>query len=192
LNEAGTELVQVQQDRFARNWRKAGDGDTYPRYEYIREQFQRDFGLFQDFLRKNDLGTCVPVQCEVTYVNHIQRGAVWESHGEVNRVIQPWSGQTSDDFLPPPDDVAIVAKYIIPDQLDEPAGRLTVEVIPAYRSPDDVHMLVMNMVARGRPLGAGTDGVMRFLDTGRDWIVRGFASITTKAMQKAWERRDDR
>src|SRR5688572_24638999 len=35
-NDAGTELVQIQRDRFSRNWRKADDSDVYPRYAHIR------------------------------------------------------------------------------------------------------------------------------------------------------------
>ena len=43
VNEARTELVQVQTDRFVHNWRKVGEsvkeGEQYRRYEYIRKQF---------------------------------------------------------------------------------------------------------------------------------------------------------
>src|SRR5688500_8008989 len=39
LNEQGTELVQIQQDRFVRNWRKQTDDEAYPRYEYLRRSF---------------------------------------------------------------------------------------------------------------------------------------------------------
>ncbi len=42
LNETGTELVQVQQDRFVHNWRKVGTGDVYPRYERVREVFRNE------------------------------------------------------------------------------------------------------------------------------------------------------
>lgn len=35
LNEAGTEIIQLQNDRFVHNWRKVGSGDAYPRYERI-------------------------------------------------------------------------------------------------------------------------------------------------------------
>ena len=32
LNETGTELIQVQRDRFIHNWRKTDKGQAYPRY----------------------------------------------------------------------------------------------------------------------------------------------------------------
>jgi hypothetical protein len=32
-NEQGNEMIQVQNDRFIKNWRKEGDGEQYPHYE---------------------------------------------------------------------------------------------------------------------------------------------------------------
>jgi uncharacterized protein (TIGR04255 family) len=189
---AGTELVQVQQDRFLRNWRKMGDADQYPRYERIREWFQRDASTFLAFVEANKLGEVIPDQCEVTYVNHIFPSGVWKHHGEVGKVVSFWSGQHSDDFLPPEEDATLTARYIIPDQKKEPLGRLSVTVQPAYAKDTEEHVLQMTLVARGRPIGEGMAGVLKFFDLGREWVVRGFASITTRVMHQTWERRDVR
>lgn len=188
----GTELVQIQQDRFLRNWRKMGDADTYPRYERIREWFQRDCAAFLRFVEANQLGEVVPDQCEVTYVNHVKPGSIWKEHGEVGKVVMPWSGQHSDDFLLLEEDVTLTARYIIPGEQGEPIGRLSVTVQPAYVSDMEEPVLQMTLIARGRPMGEGMGGVLRFLDLGRDWVVRGFASLTTRLMHQIWERRDVR
>src|SRR6266566_1973662 len=55
LNESGTELVQVQQDRFIHNWRKTDSGQQYPRYEYIRGRFNSELQLFSSFLEAEKL-----------------------------------------------------------------------------------------------------------------------------------------
>ena len=52
-------------------------------------------------------------------------------------------------------------------------------------------MLLMKLKARGRPDGDGFDGVLRFLNVGREWVVRAFAAVTTPQMHKMWGRRDD-
>jgi uncharacterized protein (TIGR04255 family) len=189
---AGTDLVQVQQDRFVRNWRKMDDAVTYPRYERIREWFQRDATAFLRFLQTHQLGDVVPDQCDVTYVNHVKPGTVWKEHGELGRVVLPWSGQHSDDFLPPEEDVTLQSRYIIPGEKGEPIGRLTVAVQPAYMTDTEEPVLQMTLIARGRPMGDGLAGVLKFLDLGREWVVRGFASITTRQMHQIWERRDVR
>ena len=71
LNESGNELVQVQQNRFIRNWRKRTDSDEYPRYRHIRECFRKDFEIFRSLIDREQWGAIEPDQCEVTYVNVI-------------------------------------------------------------------------------------------------------------------------
>jgi uncharacterized protein (TIGR04255 family) len=80
INESGSELIQVQRDRFIKNWRKIGSGDQYPRYEQLRTGFDQDFKQFEDFLKRNQLGAVRVNQCEVTYINHIVAGTGWETH----------------------------------------------------------------------------------------------------------------
>jgi hypothetical protein len=50
-------------------------------------------------------------------------------------------------------------------------------------------MFLLTLTARGRPGSDGIPGVLQFLDVGREWIVRGFTSITTATMHKIWGRR---
>jgi hypothetical protein len=40
ISERGTELVQVQRDWFARNWRKMDSPEGYPRYASLRRPFE--------------------------------------------------------------------------------------------------------------------------------------------------------
>ena len=83
-----------------------------------------------------------------------------------------------------------LVRYVIPDSAGNPLGRLLISVEPAYRTDDDKPILVLQLTARGRPDDEGIEGVLRFLDTGRKWVVRGFASITSPRMHEIWERRD--
>ncbi len=190
LNEAGTELIQVQQDRFVHNWRKVGQGDEYPRYECIRETFKAELDTFCQFLAREQLGELVPNQCEVTYINHIVSGQGWEKHGQIGEVVRVWTSCYDDTFLSEPEDVRLAVRYVIPDSAGNPLGRLLVSVEPAYRAVDDTPILVLQLTARGRPDGEGLEGALRFLDTGREWVVRGFASMTAPRMHEIWGRRD--
>src|SRR5882672_9185342 len=71
VNEAGTEILQVQTDRFAHNWRKVGQADQYPRYERIRRTFLDEYSNLNRIVERRLGRGCVPNQCEITYVNHI-------------------------------------------------------------------------------------------------------------------------
>jgi hypothetical protein len=49
-------MIQVQPDRFLKNWRREGQGEQYSRYEACKSAFERDFTIFEDFLAKNHPG----------------------------------------------------------------------------------------------------------------------------------------
>ncbi len=181
LNE--TELIQLQADRFVKNWRRSGHGDAYPRYERVREGFDEAFREFEAFVTREDLGSIEVNQCEVTYVNHIVAGELWNSHGDLAKVFTLWRDAPAS---PPgkPEDAAFRARFPIGDGSGNPVGRLHIDVQAAFRNPDGKPMFVLNLTARGY-MGHSTD----FFDLGRDWIVRSFAEITTKEMHRIWERR---
>jgi len=191
LNESGTELIQIQRDRFVHNWRKVGAGDEYPRYESVKQRFEEELGTFCQFLAREDIGELVPNQCEVTYVNHIVSGAGWQRHGDLGEVMPIWAGRYSDTFLPEPENIGLGFRYIIPGADSNPLGRLLVSVDSAYRADDDRPIYVLVLTARGGPIGEGIEGALGFLDVGREWIVRGFTSVTSPRMHEIWGRRND-
>ncbi len=190
LNGPGTELIQVQQDRFIHNWRKVGDGDEYPRYEHLRDTFAREWSLFCPAVEKEGLGRPTANQCEITYVNQI-RSVGWERHGQIGDVVTVFDPAYSDRFLGEPEDARLAVRYIIPGENGEPAGRLHVQIEPGVIQKDGQPMFHMVLTARGSPIGEGVEGILRFLDLGREWIVRSFASMTTSHMHQIWGRRDE-
>ncbi len=190
LKEDGTELIQVQQDRFAHNWRKAGKDGEYRRYGPIRDTFRGELDRFAAFVAGEQIGAVEPNQCELTYVNHIVSGQGWEKHGELGRILTLFEAEYTDNFLPDLEEARVSGTYVIPDSEGNPLGRLRFSIDSAYRRTDDKPIIVLNLVARGTPDGEGLDGVMKFLDIGHEWIVRGFAAITTPEMHAIWRRCD--
>jgi uncharacterized protein (TIGR04255 family) len=190
LNPEGTELIQVQQDRFIHNWRKVGQGDTYPRYEHVRDKFESEMTTFQDVLAREQIGRVVANQCEVTYVNHIVAGDGWQTHSQLANVVTVFRTAYIDDKLQEPEDAGLSVRYVLKDVKGASLGRLHISAQPAFRRPDSRPMLVLTLVARLRPPGDELEHVIRALDLGRDAIVRAFASVTTPEMHKLWRRKD--
>jgi uncharacterized protein (TIGR04255 family) len=94
ISENDCELIQVQADRFARNWRRYHDDHLeYATFDQIRPQFVSDFGTFRKVIAELGLGELGVNQCEVTYVNHIRPGDVWTSHSQLDRVFVGWSSE---------------------------------------------------------------------------------------------------
>jgi len=117
-------------------------------------------------------------------------GENWSGFGDLGEILTVFEPQYSDDFLFKPEDVQTTLRYVLCDAQQQPIGRLHVNINSAYRSGDDHPMYVMTLTARGRPIGEGIEGALRFLDLGREWVVRGFTSITTSKMHKEWRRKD--
>jgi uncharacterized protein (TIGR04255 family) len=191
-DEPGTELVQVQRDRFVRNWRRLGDSIEYPRYATLRERFREDLNGFVAFLEAQGLEAPIANQCEVTYVNHLPVGAGWDRYGQVDRVFRNLANEASDDALGEPETVEATLRYVFPwPGSPEPAGRLHVQIRPAQRFADGAPILAATLTARGRPRGTDTDSVIGWLDVGHDFLVRSFAAMTTRQMHEIWGRRDE-
>ncbi len=190
LDAPGNRLLQIQPDRFIHNWRKAGEGDTYPRYEAIRETFEQEFRVFQQYIAEADLGIIQPNQCEVTYLNQIVPGHCWSRLGQVEGALSLWNGPMQGAALEEPEDVRIAMRYRLHDSEGAPIGRLHVNLEPRRRVTDGTPILFLNLTARGRPIGAGIQEVLAMLDLGRERIVHTFTAITSPGQHRMWGRQD--
>jgi uncharacterized protein (TIGR04255 family) len=186
LNEAETELLQVQHDRVARNWRRADTSIPYPSYGKIRGPFEAELKHIAGFVSRNGLGSLKPIQCEVTYVNHMKVGEGWQNHSEMANVFTNWKN-TDGKFLLHPEDARFVSRYVIKDN-GQFLGRLHVSVQPAFSIATSAPIFILTLTARGRPLTGDLAGALGFLDIGHEWIVRGFADLTTQSMHQIWRR----
>lgn len=186
INEEGSQLIQVQQDRFIHNWRKIGHGDQYPRYEKVKEAFRNELKEFERFCHEEDIGDLLPNQCEITYVNHIVAGKGWEHHCDLDKVLTFSSSEYSNSFLPNLEDARLSYRYKMSDTDGAPRGRLHVSVESALRREDNRPMFLLNLVSRGCPTKNNIDGAMDFLDWGREWVVRGFDAVTSETMHAIW------
>lgn len=182
MNEAKDELIQIQRDRFVVNWRRGAASSPYPRYSSIIRKFKETLDVFREIVVAEELGEIAPTQCELTYVNHLSSGEGWEDHGELQRIIVPWRNDYSDEYLKVPEDVGFIARHRMQDRTGLPAGRLTVALQPAYRNLDKRPIFVLTLTGRGMPRPPDLNGAMQLFDREHEWIVRGFASLTTSDM----------
>lgn len=178
----GTQLLQLQHDRIAYNWKRGPESQPYPSYEEVERRFLELLPMVVDFIEREGLGKVVPTQAELTYVNHIR-----ERHDQIDRVIALWRG-VQQGFLPPVEDVRFAIRYLIMDDAKKMIGRLLAQLQPAFITSTRAEVLNLNMIARGRPRSSDIDGAIAFLRLGHEWIVRGFAEITTPEMHAKWKR----
>jgi len=185
LDDTGNHLVQLQPDKFLRNWRRLTGNEPYPRYSTLRPAFEADWNLFGDFLRAQHLESPQAVQCEVTYINNIERGAGWESFADLSSVTPLWAGTTSGGFLDAPESIGLNLAFPMEEQM----GRLRVSIDHAFRVRDGKEILRLQLVARGKPISSSTADILAWLNVGHEWVVRAFADITTSKMHALWGRK---
>lgn len=190
-NASGDELLQLQPNWIAANWRKVAPTAEYGRWD-------SRWNAFASWASAVEQRLGPPLrydQVEVTYVNHIERQGVWEGHGDASAVFAFLSTSSAGaaDFLPRPEQTRADVQFVIPHPTDgRPIGRLHASVAPVFKLPADEPAFVLNLTARGEPLSPGLQGVRSFADIAHEWIVRGFAELTNKAMHAAWQRTDQK
>lgn len=175
---AGCGELDVAPHRLSVTWaRHLHDG--YASYEDLWSVFADDLNAFQGFLRSDGHLDLPIAGCELTYVNPVAPGEDWRRRGLLERLLLHLSGiDPAETLLPMPEDVHSGARYKISGQDGAALGRLYVTVHSVWLETPEP-MVLVTLSARGRPPGGGTDGVKVFFDTGFEWIVRGFAALTT-------------
>lgn len=187
LSDDKRELLQIQQDRFIRNWRKMEDVDIYPRYlDCIRPKFIEDYEDFRKFLKENGVGELKVNQCEMTYVNHINIKDISKGHSELGKVFTIIDQDSSVFSNYEVEDSRLNLRTILRNEEGDFIGRINVSIQSAFSGKDENPIFVLTITARGRPFSQGIDGILKFMDFGRDNIVRIFTDLTTKDLHESW------
>jgi uncharacterized protein (TIGR04255 family) len=184
--DPATKLIQVQRDRFVINWRKIKGDETYPRYlAEMRPRFDKEWKDFAAFVSQQNIGNVDVQQCELTYINDLLKGEGWSTFPEALSLFAPWWHDGSDGFLPKPETLALTGSFRIPGDL----GRLHFNAMHVRRQIDNRESIRLELVARGKPASGEHDDLLTWMDMGHEWIVRGFADLTSKHAHALWKRK---
>lgn len=181
IRDDGERMIQVQDTRFILNWRREQGG--YPSYKTLRPEFQQHFKSFRDFASEAVLGDVIPNQWEVTYVNHIPRGGLWESVADWPKILPGLHTPKTWGNLPL-ETQGGNWRFVI-----ENRARLYVSLQHGRLTPDSEDLLVLQFTARG-PVSADAGRLLDDgFDLGHEAIVKSFAAMTSPEAHTAWKRR---
>jgi len=186
IQSKGNGIIQVQRDRFLHNWRKNNSEDEYPRYHVVKQMFKDRFLKFQTFLDENNLGIIEPLQYEMTYINHIPKGEGWENLREIGRIFPDFAFRIEEDrFLPEPSTFNWRTIFTLPEK----GTRMHVVIRHVKIRDSGLPMLLLELTVRGFGTNNSPEDMWNWFDLAREWIVRGFADLTGKDVQKKiWRR----
>ncbi|MEX0643608.1 MAG: TIGR04255 family protein [Pirellulales bacterium] len=176
-------MIQVQNGRLILNWIKQ-DPTPYPGYETMKAEFSETLDRFQTFLTQCKLGDFLPNQWEVTYLNRIPIGSLWNqpSNWSFFRSLGRLDGPTESLRL---ESLAGQWHYEITPR----RGRLHVEWTHSRRDESkDAEAIILTLTARG-PLSEENrtgEAVLGGLDLGHETIIRAFPALVTDEANTFW------
>jgi uncharacterized protein (TIGR04255 family) len=187
-NAAGDRMIQIQNGRLHYNWVR--QGAEYPTYDRIRPEFDQVLASFRTFLSEQGTADLPLNQWEVTYVNRIPRGELWDRPSDWAKVLRLVQPIRTMDCLDLETQGGNWHFEITPRR-----GRLHVELRHGTEAArrgmthTATEFLVLNLTARGPVASDEAQGMTWSdgLDCGREMIVRSFFDMTTEEAHERWE-----
>jgi uncharacterized protein (TIGR04255 family) len=187
LSNDKTHVIQLQGDCFFFNWRKQDAAAQYPRYRTIIAGFEKHRDIFLDFLRETGFAEPKPMLCELTYVNHIPHGAGWKKIDDLGSIFKDFRWSKEKEIFPTPRSLSWSCSIDLPDN----CGTLTARMSQVTRVGDPVQSLRLDLSCKGVGKAKTMRDTRPWFELAHEWIVRGFADITTpEAQKRLWERED--
>ena len=179
INKSDDQLIQFQFDRFYFNWRHKLD--KYPRYPHVIEHFEDTRDIVRSFFKENDLGDLIPVEYELSYINHIPKGSGWDTISDLSKMFSDFNWKIkSNRFLPNPQNLGWKTEFHLPNNF----GSLTVSLKMVIRPEDKIPLAILGLNAHG----LSDSSTREWFDVAHEWIVQGFTDLTTPPAHKYWER----
>jgi uncharacterized protein (TIGR04255 family) len=181
-NQGGDRLIQLQSTRFVYNWLKKER--DYPSFAKVHAEFADYFQRFRTFADKAKLGEVVPNQWEITYVDQILRGELWQSSSDWYRIFPGLLGPQPQIEGLGLESVGWEWHY----EITPARGRLHVTIQPGTTDQQEPALLLQS-TARG-PVGREpTLDLEAGLNLGHEVVIRAFLTMTSAEAQALWGRR---
>ncbi len=178
----GRNLIQLQQDRFIFNWKRESDGDSYPSYAVVIEQFETRLAEFIEFCRTTGVGELTIRQFELAYVNHISESNGLGTAATVDTIlVDHMRSVNSERFLPEADGFNWATSYALPRDF----GRLHIIAQSAAKLPTQERFVRLDLTARGISTDLSPAGRREWFDVAHEWITHGFADVTAREIHAA-------
>lgn len=180
VNKELNSVIQLQGDRFLQNWRKIEDADTYPRYNELFPEFQKQLKDFAGFLEKQEIGKLEIDQYELTYINHVPINVFGNGLNAIEEIFPDFKCKSQEAFLPEPEVIEWRRIFRFPDN----KGRLRVSAKQATKSTGE-EIIVFDLTARGF-----AENFEEWFNMAHSWIVNGFDDLTSEKIKtKIWRKK---
>lgn len=184
LTADGDFLIQIQNNRFAVNWRKTAAKPEYPRYEAVKAKFDKYFEMFRKFVAKSGIGSGIVKTdlFEAHYVNQwlLEKGKSYDA--AIGDWVKLLNNQITSLEM---EQASISTQYLIKGISDQPVGRLYLNVSPIINVSGQFG-INLELICRTLPFEDGAKAEFAPLDLAREKIVTTFKQITSDSAHQFW------
>ena len=177
-------MIQIQDTRFIYNWKK--QEGSYPSYDELLPEFQRTFSQFEKFAEEAGFGSLLPNQWEVTYVNHILKGDLWQSFKDWPNIFPSLPLPSLNTSSLSPEDFRGEWRSIIKGSLGRLYTTLSRGKVGSDKGPE---IIQLQFTARGPVNPEIPSDLQSGFRLGHESIVLSFTEMTSDAAHKHWKRR---
>ena len=184
INKDDDRLIQVQDTRFIYNWKK--QTGSHRSFRDLYAEFEGYMQRFANFLPEAGLAPPAQNQWEITYVNHVAKGELWDTPADWPDIFPGLFGRrsivTANANL---EMSSLTARFEIPQRL----GKVHLQA-HLGKMPDEAEVLVLNLTARGPLLDAGQGwNPASGMEIGHEALVRTFVDVSSPSALAHWEAR---
>ena len=182
VSDDGLETLQVQPDRLMYAWTKEETDADYPHYGPIRDNFEAAYTSYLDVAE----GDVQATWCEISDANPVLMQPEGEMRPDLSTLVKRVVPQELPD-LPQPFNTGLEERFQL-NRDGTPYARFFINVQSTVGRPRRLGYTI-TLTMRGRPAPPDLDGVLAFLDEGRERIVTTFRDITTPERHAEWRLR---
>lgn len=180
-HESRTRTLQIENGWLVFNWRRSSEPEPYPRFSTLLPEFLELLARWRAFLADQELGDVAGNLWEVSYVNAIERGGVWDTPGDWAKFLPGLLAAPKLGQLGSPSTGALRWRFST-----GPSSYLEISLDHVLQPSGSGEALRMMQLARGRL--DDTSDVEAGLRAGHGVIVRTFADMSSEAAQRHWGR----
>ena len=180
-NQNRDKLLQFQNTRLHLNWRKSDQ--QKPSYDELVEQFENTYHLVDEFTKENEIGSLLPNQWEVTYVDAFPRPDDWDTAADWSKILPGLFGQ-----LFGAKELGLRLEHRAAEwsfEIEPKRARLHISARAGRWGDDPRDLLLVTWTARG--VASTVEEVRAGLELGHEKIVAAFYSATNPEIYCKWK-----
>jgi uncharacterized protein (TIGR04255 family) len=172
-------LLQLQRNAFLLNWRKREK--VYPHFESIKQDFDRLYGLFSDFVDQQLKISLIVEMRELTYTNLVKAGPHWSGPDDIPSIIPSFRAPGVGNKSPLAAVLQTTTWEIAKDM------RLAVKIQSGTEIKTQLSVLLFELSAKGSPAAETKTEIDRWYDRAHECTGKAFISMTSdKIRNNVW------